>query len=236
MCINRDNLCYRKSEFSRNTTGNETTDEMIRIITTFLILGAAANAALVGGKRNEYELHQGPVYRVPKLQKIGGNCELRKYFPSLWVATSPKCYTQESSLTYGFMKLYFYMNKWNLERKYFPSTQPSVTKYVENADDSDCDVTHQEMFYISQDPNDDAPIALDDGIVFIRQSMGKIYATSYKADPLDMTACAKYRQMMHADLSSKRAEYNQNEYYCARYDPSDGNQDKLRFEVWIPAL
>lgn len=210
---------------------------MFRLLLAINALVVVCNGIAVKGKKDVgIKLPHGPLYRTPK-QKFSGKIEIREYMSSVWVSTKPRCSNpKKGAALIDLLKLSVFSDQSSLMKKSSSIAQPLITKYEYADGRSKCDLERQEMYYLSQDVDAVPLIPLPKSITLQKRPFSKVYAMKYNADPTDEMACSKQWDKLIEELNSQGAYFRADEYFCARYEPLDGSQDTIKYELLVPAL
>lgn len=179
--------------------------------------------------------------------------QVREYAPAWFVTSYTPCLKQTNAVTYGYMKAYLYMNRYNRDYARYNLTYPIINKIElhnkvpdRNARKEKTDRTCRDRFSVNfylphptgtSDPYDDPAKAIDESIIIseVRDSQRRFvftYEDTYNRESVEN--CNDKAEEFAQKLSDDGRRTNPKTYYCAIYEPNRFR--KMKFELWFDDL
>lgn len=179
--------------------------------------------------------------------------QVRDYAPAWYVTSFTPCLKQINAITYGYMKAYLYMNRYNRDYALYELTYPIINKaeFHENKpernarkekQDRSCRDRFSVNFYLPHPVGtdsiyDDPAKSIDESIIISEVSDSQrrfvfTYTDTYNQGSVERcnVRATKFAQKLAGD--GRRT--NPKTYYCAIYEPNKFG--KTKFELWFDDL
>ncbi|XP_039255603.2 heme-binding protein 2-like [Styela clava] len=195
------------------------------------------------------QLQNQPKWTPDEDQPKDDSYEVRNYDPAWWVTSFVPCLNQTVASSYGYLKLYLYMNKANDQHMEFNLTYPILNKvdmqfnaqYIDEDKKgrNPCPDRYSVNLYLPYESDDeyyidDTPPNGQDEIVTTSKSQLKTryvlpYEDEFTIESLEN--CNEQAKDFGERLKEDGKNVNVNSYHCAMYEPD--KQGVVRFEVWF---
>lgn len=192
--------------------------------------------------RDSYDdeaLARQPKWRLADKQPKDRSFEVREYEPAWWVSSHTPCFNQTVSVSFGYLKLYLYVNKYNYQRFSYPLTYPILSKIElgeatadeKNKDHRNCNDRYSQNFYLPIYTDDHPAATPDESISTTIVPARTYYVKSYSND-FSPEFCNDQAGDLAKSLVFNGVKFNPFTWYCAQYEPGQ-KDNSVKFEVWF---